>query len=36
LELLSSSEPKQQLLNYLRNRHVLLVLDNFEHLKMSA
>src|SRR4051794_33914941 len=30
LELLSSSEPKQQLLNYLRNRHVLLVLDNFE------
>jgi predicted ATPase/DNA-binding SARP family transcriptional activator/Tfp pilus assembly protein PilF len=25
-------EPKQQLLNHLRHKHMLLVLDNFEHL----
>jgi predicted ATPase/DNA-binding XRE family transcriptional regulator len=28
--------PKQQLLDYLRHKHLLLVLDNFEHLKSGA
>jgi predicted ATPase len=28
----SGGEPKEQLLNYLRQRNLLLVLDNFEHL----
>jgi predicted ATPase/DNA-binding XRE family transcriptional regulator len=29
---LGSTEPKSQLLNFLREKHVLLVLDNLEHL----
>jgi predicted ATPase/DNA-binding CsgD family transcriptional regulator len=29
-------EPKQQLLDFLRNRHMLLVMDNFEHLLDGA
>jgi predicted ATPase/DNA-binding CsgD family transcriptional regulator len=29
---LSNEDPKTQLLNYLRRKHLLLVLDNFEHL----
>jgi DNA-binding SARP family transcriptional activator len=32
LDLLSKSDPKQQLFNYLQDREMLLVLDNFEHL----
>jgi DNA-binding SARP family transcriptional activator/tetratricopeptide (TPR) repeat protein len=32
LDLLSKSDPKQQLFNYLKDRKMLLVLDNFEHL----
>jgi predicted ATPase/DNA-binding CsgD family transcriptional regulator len=32
LSFLPDNEPKQQLLNYLRNKQMLLVLDNFEHL----
>jgi predicted ATPase/DNA-binding SARP family transcriptional activator/Tfp pilus assembly protein PilF len=30
------SDPKRQLLNYLHEKHLLLVLDNFEHLKDQA
>lgn len=30
---LSAGSPKQQLFDYLRPRHLLLVLDNFEHLQ---
>jgi predicted ATPase len=29
-------DPRQQLLNYLRNKHLLLLLDNFEHLLDGA
>lgn len=28
----AGSDPRKELLNYLKNRHFLLVLDNFEHL----
>jgi predicted ATPase/serine/threonine protein kinase/DNA-binding SARP family transcriptional activator len=30
------TEPKEQLLNYLKNRRMLLILDNFEHLLEGA
>ena len=30
------TEPKEQLLNYLKNRRALLILDNFEHLLEGA
>jgi predicted ATPase len=33
---LSGGEPKEQLLNYLRHKSMLLLLDNFEHLHTSA
>ena len=36
LNLYSSESPKQQLLSYLRERHMLLLLDNFEHLLEAA
>jgi predicted ATPase len=36
LALHSSTDPKSQLLNDLREKHVLLVLDNFEHLLDGA
>jgi predicted ATPase len=32
LQLNGNVDPRQQLLNYLRERHMLLILDNFEHL----
>ena len=32
LQLHSEADPKQQLLSYLREREMLLILDNFEHL----
>jgi predicted ATPase len=32
----SGEEPKQQLLNYLRGKHLLLLLDNYEHLVEGA
>lgn len=32
----SGGEPRQQLLDYLRHKQLLLVLDNFEHLKAGA
>ncbi len=31
-----SSDPKLQLLNYLREKHILMVLDNVEHLLVDA
>ncbi|MDX1522358.1 MAG: BTAD domain-containing putative transcriptional regulator, partial [Anaerolineae bacterium] len=36
LSLQGSTNPKQQLLTYLRDRELLLVLDNFEHLLPGA
>ena len=36
LQLYSRSEPQQQLLDYLRDKALLLVLDNFEHLLVGA
>lgn len=36
LHLLSTEEPKQQILAYLRHKRMLLVLDNFEHLLEGA
>lgn len=36
LHLLSTDEPKQQILAYLRHKQMLLVLDNFEHLLEGA
>jgi hypothetical protein len=32
LQLHGEADPQQQLLDYLRERHMLLILDNFEHL----
>ena len=32
----SQADPREQLLTYLRNRHTLLLLDNFEHLLERA
>ena len=32
LGITSTSDPRQQLLGYLREKHLLLILDNFEHL----
>lgn len=32
----SGQEPKQQLLNYLREKDMLVILDNFEHLQAGA
>jgi len=32
IKLSASTQPKSQLLDYLQNRHLLLVVDNFEHL----
>ena len=32
LQLHGNTDPQQQLLNYLREKHILLILDNFEHL----
>lgn len=36
LQIMSSNDPKHQLLNCLRPKHLLLVLDNFEHLLDGA
>jgi predicted ATPase/DNA-binding CsgD family transcriptional regulator len=36
LQLHGSTDPQQQLLDYLRERHMLLILDNFEHLLDGA
>lgn len=36
LQFYPGSEPKTQLLDYLREKHLLLVLDNFEHLMPGA
>jgi predicted ATPase/DNA-binding NarL/FixJ family response regulator len=36
LQLHGQADPQQQLLSYLRDRHMLLILDNFEHLLDGA
>lgn len=35
-QLYGDGEPKQQLVNYFQNKHLLLILDNFEHLLDGA
>ena len=36
IQFYGTNEPKQQLLNYFRDKQILLVLDNFEHLLSGA